>query len=103
MAHVIQTLAVIGLLFAPPPAQRSLKQPRRSSPSGAPTEGERPPELADIVIPEVFAGSSLSVDGEAVQIVDAQGMAWVSNLDRLASGPPVVIVPGHRRPTRPRT
>ncbi|WP_287212818.1 MBL fold metallo-hydrolase, partial [Mesorhizobium sp.] len=34
-----------------------------------------PQALADIVIPEVFDGKTLTVDGEAIEIVDAEGLA----------------------------
>lgn len=34
-----------------------------------------PQTLADVVLPEVFDGPSLSVDGEAVEIVKAEGLA----------------------------
>jgi glyoxylase-like metal-dependent hydrolase (beta-lactamase superfamily II) len=34
-----------------------------------------PQTLADVVIPEAFSGSSLTVDGEAIEIVEAEGLA----------------------------
>lgn len=34
-----------------------------------------PQALADIVIPEVFDGKTLTVDGEAIEIADAEGLA----------------------------
>ncbi|MES5047472.1 MBL fold metallo-hydrolase [Rhizobium nepotum] len=33
-----------------------------------------PQTLADVIIPEVFAGSRLTVDGETIEIVDAEGL-----------------------------
>ncbi|MGY8637025.1 MBL fold metallo-hydrolase [Bradyrhizobium sp. 14AA] len=34
-----------------------------------------PQTLADVVLPEAFDGASLAVDGEAIEIVDAEGLA----------------------------
>lgn len=50
-----------------------------------------PQTLADIVIPEVFDGGWLSVDGETIQIVDALGLAnrrflWAPSLDAVFGG-----------------
>ncbi|RXT46295.1 MBL fold metallo-hydrolase [Bosea sp. Tri-44] len=50
-----------------------------------------PQTLADIVLPEAFDGPSLSIDGEAVEIVKAEGLAnrrylWVPSLDAVFGG-----------------
>ena len=50
-----------------------------------------PQILADIVVPEVFDGSWLSVDGETIQIVDADGLPnrrylWVPSLRAVFGG-----------------
>ena len=50
-----------------------------------------PQTLADIVVPEVFDGSWLSVDGETIQIVDADGLPnrrylWVPSLRAVFGG-----------------
>jgi glyoxylase-like metal-dependent hydrolase (beta-lactamase superfamily II) len=50
-----------------------------------------PQILADIVVPEVFDGSWLSLDGETIQIVDAEGLAnrrylWVPSLQAVFGG-----------------
>ena len=34
-----------------------------------------PQTLADVVIPEAFDGKTLTVDGETIEIVDAEGLA----------------------------
>ncbi|WP_420009776.1 MBL fold metallo-hydrolase [Xanthomonas sacchari] len=50
-----------------------------------------PQTLDDIVLPEIFDGASLSVDGETVEIVAAQGLAnrrylWVPSLHAVFGG-----------------
>jgi glyoxylase-like metal-dependent hydrolase (beta-lactamase superfamily II) len=50
-----------------------------------------PQTMADIVLPEPFDGASLSVDGETVEIVAAQGLAnrrtlWVPSLKAVFGG-----------------
>lgn len=50
-----------------------------------------PQTLADVVMPEAFSGSSLTVDGEAVEIVEATGLAnrrhlWVPSLKAVFGG-----------------
>ncbi|TDR85277.1 MBL fold metallo-hydrolase [Enterovirga rhinocerotis] len=50
-----------------------------------------PQTLADIVLPEAFDGPSLSVDGESVEIVKAEGLAnrrylWVPSLKAVFGG-----------------
>ncbi len=50
-----------------------------------------PQKLADVVLPEAFAGKTLTVDGEAVEIVDAEGLAnrrylWVPSLQAVFGG-----------------
>lgn len=50
-----------------------------------------PQTLADIVLPEAFDGPSLTVDGEAVEIVNAEGLAnrrylWVPSLRAVFGG-----------------
>ncbi|WP_170850305.1 MULTISPECIES: MBL fold metallo-hydrolase [unclassified Beijerinckia] len=50
-----------------------------------------PQTLADIVVPEVFDGKSLTVDGETVDIVAAEGLAnrrtlWVPSLNAVFGG-----------------
>ncbi|WP_419896003.1 MBL fold metallo-hydrolase [Roseomonas sp. USHLN139] len=50
-----------------------------------------PQTLADVVMPEAFAGRTLTVDGEAVEIVDAEGLAnrrylWVPSLRAVFGG-----------------
>jgi glyoxylase-like metal-dependent hydrolase (beta-lactamase superfamily II) len=57
-----------------------------------PQLGENGPQtLAGIVIPEVFDGNSLSVDGETIDIVDAKGLPnrrylWVPSLNAVFGG-----------------
>lgn len=50
-----------------------------------------PQQLSDVVMPEVFDGPSLSVDGETIQIVAADGLAnrrylWVPSLGAVFGG-----------------
>lgn len=50
-----------------------------------------PQTAADIVMPEVFDGRSLALEGQAIEIVDAAGMvnrrsAWVPSLDAILGG-----------------
>ena len=50
-----------------------------------------PQTLADIVMPEAFDGRSLSLEGQAIEIVDAEGLAnrrsiWVPSLNALFGG-----------------
>jgi glyoxylase-like metal-dependent hydrolase (beta-lactamase superfamily II) len=50
-----------------------------------------PQTLADVVMPEVFDGKTLSVDGETVEIVDAEGLAnrrylWIPSLQAVFGG-----------------
>lgn len=50
-----------------------------------------PQTMADIVLPEAFDGPSLSVDGETVEIVNAEGLAnrrflWVPSLKAVFGG-----------------
>ncbi|MBX9749188.1 MAG: MBL fold metallo-hydrolase [Roseococcus sp.] len=50
-----------------------------------------PQALADVVIPDVFAGNTLTVDGEAIEIVDAEGLPnrrhlWVPSLQAVFGG-----------------
>jgi glyoxylase-like metal-dependent hydrolase (beta-lactamase superfamily II) len=50
-----------------------------------------PQTLADVVLPEVFDGKTLSVDGETIEIVDADGLAnrrylWVPSLQAVFGG-----------------
>jgi len=50
-----------------------------------------PQRLADIVMPEVFDGSSIMLEGEAIEIVNAEGLAnrrylWVKSLDAIFGG-----------------
>jgi glyoxylase-like metal-dependent hydrolase (beta-lactamase superfamily II) len=50
-----------------------------------------PQTLADVVMPEVFEGNTLSVDGEAVEIINAEGLAnrrylWVPSLKAVFGG-----------------
>jgi glyoxylase-like metal-dependent hydrolase (beta-lactamase superfamily II) len=50
-----------------------------------------PSSLADVMMPEAFDGKTLSVDGEAVEIVDAEGLAnrrylWVPSLRAIVGG-----------------
>jgi glyoxylase-like metal-dependent hydrolase (beta-lactamase superfamily II) len=50
-----------------------------------------PQTLADVVVPEVFEGSTLTVDGETIEIVEAQGLAnrrylWVPSLQAAFGG-----------------
>jgi glyoxylase-like metal-dependent hydrolase (beta-lactamase superfamily II) len=50
-----------------------------------------PQSLADVVIPEVFDGKTLTVDGETIEIVDAEGLPnrrylWVPSLQAVFGG-----------------
>lgn len=50
-----------------------------------------PQTLADIVMPQPFAGEAITLEGQAIQIVDAQGLAnrrylWVPALDAIVGG-----------------
>lgn len=50
-----------------------------------------PQGMADIVIPDAFEGSTLKVDGHAIDIVDASGLAnrrylWIPSLKAVAGG-----------------
>ncbi len=50
-----------------------------------------PQSLADIVMPEVYEGKTLTVDGETVEIVDAEGLGnrrylWVPSLQAVFGG-----------------
>lgn len=50
-----------------------------------------PQTLADVVIPEPFPGKTLTLDGQAIEIVDAEGLAnrrylWVPSLQALFGG-----------------
>lgn len=50
-----------------------------------------PQTLADIVMPEAFDGRSLSLEGQAIEIADAEGLAnrrtiWVPSLNALFGG-----------------
>lgn len=50
-----------------------------------------PQTLADVVIPDVFAGKLLTVDGQAIEIVDAEGVPnrrylWVPSLQAVMGG-----------------
>lgn len=50
-----------------------------------------PQTLADVVIPEVFDGRTLTVDGETIEIVDAEGLPnrrylWVPSLHAVFGG-----------------
>jgi glyoxylase-like metal-dependent hydrolase (beta-lactamase superfamily II) len=58
---------------------------------GAQLKENGPQTLADIVLPEVFDGSSLTVDGETVEIVTAGGLTnrrylWVPSLNAVFGG-----------------
>ena len=65
---------------------------RRSSRLRGPQLKENGPQtLADVVLPESFDSPSLSVDGEAVEIVAAEGLAnrrylWVPSLNAVFGG-----------------
>jgi glyoxylase-like metal-dependent hydrolase (beta-lactamase superfamily II) len=50
-----------------------------------------PQTLADVVIPEVFDGPSISLEGHAIEIINANGLAnrrylWVKSLDAIFGG-----------------
>ena len=50
-----------------------------------------PQTLADVVMPEAFDGKTLTVDGETIEIVDAQGLPnrrylWVPSLQAVCGG-----------------
>ncbi|MCS4279019.1 MBL fold metallo-hydrolase [Stenotrophomonas rhizophila] len=50
-----------------------------------------PQSLSDIVMPEVFDGQSLSLDGQDIDIIDAEGLAnrryvWVPSLNAIFGG-----------------
>jgi glyoxylase-like metal-dependent hydrolase (beta-lactamase superfamily II) len=50
-----------------------------------------PQALGDVVIPEVFGGTTLTVDGETIEIVDAEGLSnrrylWVPSLQAVLGG-----------------
>ncbi|WP_421994001.1 MBL fold metallo-hydrolase [Roseococcus sp.] len=50
-----------------------------------------PQTLADVVIPEAFPGKTLTVDGQTIEIVDAEGLAnrrylWVPSLQAVFGG-----------------
>lgn len=50
-----------------------------------------PQTLADVVIPEAYDGKTLTVDGETIEIVDAEGLAnrrylWVPSLQAVFGG-----------------
>jgi glyoxylase-like metal-dependent hydrolase (beta-lactamase superfamily II) len=50
-----------------------------------------PQTLADIVMPQPFEGEAITLEGQAIQIVDAQGLAnrrylWVPALDAIVGG-----------------
>lgn len=50
-----------------------------------------PQSLADIVMPEVFNGTSLTVDGQAIEVVEAQGLGnryylWAPSLQAVFGG-----------------
>lgn len=50
-----------------------------------------PQSLADVVMPEVFDGKTLTVDGETIEIVDAEGLPnrrylWVPSLQAVFGG-----------------
>lgn len=50
-----------------------------------------PQTLADVVIPEAFDGTTLTVDGETIEIIDAEGLAnrrylWVPSLRAVFGG-----------------
>jgi glyoxylase-like metal-dependent hydrolase (beta-lactamase superfamily II) len=50
-----------------------------------------PQSLADIVMPEAFTGNSLTVDGQTIEIVEAQGLAnryylWAPSLQAVFGG-----------------
>jgi glyoxylase-like metal-dependent hydrolase (beta-lactamase superfamily II) len=50
-----------------------------------------PQTLADVVMPEVFDGKTLTVDGEVIEIIDADGLAnrrylWVPSLQAVFGG-----------------
>lgn len=57
-----------------------------------PQLGDNGPQvLADVVIPEAFEGKTLTVDGETIEIVDAEGLAnrrylWVPSLRAVFGG-----------------
>lgn len=50
-----------------------------------------PQTLADIVMPEAFDGTSIALEGQSIDIVDADGLAnrrylWVKSLDAIVGG-----------------
>jgi glyoxylase-like metal-dependent hydrolase (beta-lactamase superfamily II) len=50
-----------------------------------------PQTLAEVIIPEVFDGKTLTVDGESIEIVDVEGLAnrrylWVPSLNAVFGG-----------------
>ena len=50
-----------------------------------------PQTLADVVMPEVFGGKALTIDGETIEIVEAEGLAnrrylWVPSLQAVFGG-----------------
>jgi glyoxylase-like metal-dependent hydrolase (beta-lactamase superfamily II) len=58
---------------------------------GPQLEDNGPKTLADVVIPEAFDGKTLSVDGQTIEIVDAEGLTnrrylWVPSLQAVFGG-----------------
>lgn len=64
---------------------------------GPQLKGNGPQNLADVVIPEVFDGPALMLEGHDIEIVDADGLAnrrylWVKSLDAMFGG--VIVFAG---------